>query len=219
VGRKYYTNDGDASFHASRPIIMNGITDFATRPDLANRCISFRLAEITERKTEAELREAFAKAHPKILAGLLDATVEGLRRLPEVAAERRFLFRLADFTLWGYAVAPSLGWSAEEFLAAYKVTQKATTEAVLDADPAAEPRVVRAGEDPVAGAQRSGRGGAEVSRVATEPRGHGAGAQADHYRDGRSGHSDRDKSQSRREVGDDYALSRPQAPRPWAPRV
>jgi len=91
-GRKYYTNDGDASFHASRPIIMNGITDFATRPDLANRCISFRLAEVTERKTETELREAFAKAHPKILAGLLDATVDGLRRLPEVAAERRFSF-------------------------------------------------------------------------------------------------------------------------------
>ena len=30
-----------------------------------------------------------ARAHPKILAGLLDATVDGLRRLPEVAAERR----------------------------------------------------------------------------------------------------------------------------------
>lgn len=136
-GRKYYTNDGDASFHASRPIIMNGITDFATRPDLANRCISYRLATITERKTEAELRQTFDEAHPKILAALLDATVTGLRRLHEVAAEGRYLCRLADFTLWGYAVAPALGWSEEEFLSAYKATQKATTEAVLDADPVA----------------------------------------------------------------------------------
>ena len=36
--RKLYTDDEEALFHAMRPIILNGIEDFVTRGDLADRC-------------------------------------------------------------------------------------------------------------------------------------------------------------------------------------
>jgi hypothetical protein len=36
-GRKFYTNDGEATFNARRPVLLTGINDVATRGDLADR--------------------------------------------------------------------------------------------------------------------------------------------------------------------------------------
>ena len=47
-GRKLYTNDGDASFNASRPVIMTGINNLATRGDLADRSIVIHLEKIPD---------------------------------------------------------------------------------------------------------------------------------------------------------------------------
>lgn len=134
-GRQLYTNDGDASFSASRPVILNGINDVATRHDLANRALMIHLGAITRRRTEQELRERFEAVHPQILAGLLDAAVAGLKRLPEISKQPHELPRMADFALWGVAVAPALGWTGEEFLGAYATNQQIVMDAVIDDDP------------------------------------------------------------------------------------
>jgi putative DNA primase/helicase len=136
-GRRLYTNDGDASFNASRPIIMTGINSLATRGDLADRSLPFHLAEVVDRKTDAEIQEGFSHAHPRVLAGLLDIMVFGLQRLDEVQRQRRPLERMADFTLWGYAVAPALGWTEDDFRMAYRATRREAQQTVIENDPVA----------------------------------------------------------------------------------
>ena len=136
-GRKLYTNDGDASFNASRPIIMTGINNLATRGDLADRALPFHLAEVVTRKTDAEIQAGFSYAHPRVLADLLDIMVTGLRRLQEVQRARRPLERMADFTQWGYAVAPAIGWAEDDFRLAYRATRREAIQTVIESDPVA----------------------------------------------------------------------------------
>jgi len=136
-GRKLYTNDSDASFNASRPVILTGITNLATRGDLADRALPFHLAEVITRKTDAEIREGFSYAHPRVFAGLLDIMVVGLRRLEEVQRARRPLGRMADFTQWGYAVAPAIGWAEDDFRLAYRAIRREASQNVIESDPVA----------------------------------------------------------------------------------
>ena len=111
----------------------------ATRGDLADRTIVVRLEKIPEagRRTDADVREAFAEARPRILAALLDMVVMGLRRLEAIKRERRKLPRMADFAEWGFAVAPAIGWSAEDFDRAYRVNRNEAFEAAIEDDPIA----------------------------------------------------------------------------------
>jgi hypothetical protein len=138
-GRKFYTNDGEATFNARRPVLLTGINDMATRGDLADRTIVVRLEKIPEagRRTDADVREAFADAHPRILAALLDMVAMGLRRCGDVRQERRRLPRMADFALWGFAVAPAVQWSAEDFDRAYRANRNEAFEAAIEDDPIA----------------------------------------------------------------------------------
>ena len=102
-GRKFYTNDGEATFNARRPVLLTGINDVATRGDLADRTIIVRLEKIPEagRRTDADVREAFAQAHPRILAALLDMVVVGLRPTAVARAHARLGTRLVAATAVG----------------------------------------------------------------------------------------------------------------------
>jgi hypothetical protein len=83
--RQLYTDQDEVLFDAARPVILNGIEDIVTRPDLADRAVFLTLEPIPEerRRPEAELWAAFEAQRPGILGVLLDAVVQGLRRLPE----------------------------------------------------------------------------------------------------------------------------------------
>jgi hypothetical protein len=65
--RELYTDSEEVLFDATRPVILNGITDVATRPDLLDRGLIVTLPPIPEekRKPEAELWRDFEKARPK----------------------------------------------------------------------------------------------------------------------------------------------------------
>ncbi len=106
--RQLYTDQDEVLFDATRPVVLNGIEDIVTRPDLADRAIFLTLESIPEerRRPEKELWEAFNKARPQILGALLDAVSLGLRRLPETRLER--LPRMADFALWARRRARAL---------------------------------------------------------------------------------------------------------------
>src|SRR3954463_7468851 len=83
--RQLYSDGDEVLFDAARPMILNGIEDIVTRPDLADRAILLTLDPIPEgrRRPEAELRVEFEADRPRILGALLDAVSEGLRRLSE----------------------------------------------------------------------------------------------------------------------------------------
>ena len=134
--RQLYTDQDEVLFDAARPVILNGIEDIVTRPDLADRAVFLTLEPIPEerRRPEAELWAAFETERPRILGVLLDAVVEGLKRLPETRLEK--LPRMADFALWATACETAL-WPAGTFWSAYCGNRDEAVEGVIDADPIA----------------------------------------------------------------------------------
>src|SRR5262249_4253822 len=88
--RQLYTNDDEVLFQAARPLLVNGIEDVVSRPDLADRGIFLTLAPIGEqqRRSEADLWREFDLARPRILGALLDAAVRGLQTFPNICLTR-----------------------------------------------------------------------------------------------------------------------------------
>jgi hypothetical protein len=134
--RRLFTDQDEIFFAAARPIILNGIEDIVTRPDLADRAILLTLAPIAEaqRRPEQMLWREFELARPRILGALLDAAAHGLRRLPRVRLKQ--LPRLADFALWATACEGAFG-PAGTLETAYSVNRRHAIENIIDADPVA----------------------------------------------------------------------------------
>ena len=134
--RQLYTDQDEVLFDAARPVILNGIEDIVERPDLADRAVFLTLEPIPEnrRRPEAELWATFETDRPHILGALLDAVVEGLKRLLETRLPG--LPRMADFALWAAACETAF-WPAGTFWSAYNSNRDEAVEAVIDADPVA----------------------------------------------------------------------------------
>jgi hypothetical protein len=134
--RQLYTDQDEVLFDAARPVILNGIEEIVTRPDLADRAVFLTLQPIPEehRRPEQELWAAFDAARPRVLGVLLNAVVVGLKRLPETRLEK--LPRMADFALWATACETAL-WAEGTFRSAYSGNRDEVVEGVIDADPIA----------------------------------------------------------------------------------
>src|SRR5262249_9356990 len=134
--RQLYTDDEEVLFEAARPILLNGIEEVISRPDLGDRAIFLTLAPIddAQRRSENELWRDFEIARLRILGGLLDAAVHGLRTLDRVHLDR--LPRMADFALWAAACETAL-WPAGTFARAYGANRRSAVEGIIDADPVA----------------------------------------------------------------------------------
>ena len=108
--RTLYTDLEEISLAVKRPVILNGIEDVATRPDLAERVLQIELETIPDdcRISEKELWEGLGAARPGIFSALLDGLVCALRELPAI----KFLSlpRMADAALWATAGEAALGW-------------------------------------------------------------------------------------------------------------
>jgi hypothetical protein len=131
--RRLFTDQDEILFTAARPIILNGIEDIVTRPDLANRAIVLMLAPIAERQRRPEhaLWREFELARPHILGALLEAAAHGLKMMPKVRLKR--LPRMADFTLWATA-CESAYRPAGTLEAAYANNRSVAIENMVDAD-------------------------------------------------------------------------------------
>ena len=87
------------------------------------------------RRTERTFWPAFRADYPRILGGVLDAIVGGLRELPSV--DLKELPRMADYAEWGEATGRGLGWGAETFMSTYNDNRKEATEVLLEDSPVA----------------------------------------------------------------------------------
>ncbi|QYK45927.1 MAG: hypothetical protein KF794_04325 [Xanthobacteraceae bacterium] len=134
--RQLYSDQDEVLFDAARPVILNGIEDIVTRPDLADRALFLTLEPIPEerRRPEQELWAAFDAERPRILGALLDAVAQGLAMLPQTRLDR--LPRMADFALWATACETAL-WPAGTFWSAYCGNRDEAVDGVIDADPIA----------------------------------------------------------------------------------
>jgi hypothetical protein len=131
--RQLYTDQDEVLFDAARPVILNGIEEIITRPDLADRALFLALPSISDaqRRPEKELWREFEFARPCLLGALLDAASHGLRTLPRVRIDR--LQRMADFAVWATACETAL-WPAGAFARAYTANRRAAIEDAIDAD-------------------------------------------------------------------------------------
>ena len=124
--RALYTDSDEILFDVSRPIILNGISNFVTRGDLQDRAIVLPLARISNRRTERELFADFEHKRAGIFGALLDLMVRGVGALADTVLTDPP--RMADFATWGVACGLS------GFEAAYAANRQAAIDVLLEHD-------------------------------------------------------------------------------------
>ena len=136
--RTLYENDEETIFNATRPVLITGIEEVATRSDLLDRSILVTLPTIPadRRLPESDYWVAYEKARPAILGAMLTAVSEAMRRLPSIRLSR--LPRMADFALWATAGEQAMGLARGSFMAAYDANRAVANESALESSPVAK---------------------------------------------------------------------------------
>jgi hypothetical protein len=137
--RTLFTDREQELFNAMRPIALNGITDVVTADDLVQRSLIVRLPTLAKGayKTEREIQRELEVFRPQILAALLDAAAEGLRRIDSVKVKA--LPRMGDFASWAVATEVTLGGEEGSFMEALDLSDEEGAQQALEASPLAEP--------------------------------------------------------------------------------
>lgn len=133
--RQLWTDDEDINIFVKNCPGLNGINVSARRGDLLERTVLLGLRPIAkeQRKEEVSFRAEFEKQKPEILGGFLDLLVKTLKAYPTVKPEK--LFRMADFTRYGCAVAKALDKPEDEFITAYENKNKKQVEESVRSSP------------------------------------------------------------------------------------
>lgn len=116
ASRQLYSDATEVIFDFQRPIILNGIDEVATRPDLLDRSIVVTIPTISEqdRKRESEFWKEFEEARPRILGALFDAIAAAMKNMHQVRLEKAP--RMIDFAVWVSAASSSLDFTQEQFM-------------------------------------------------------------------------------------------------------
>lgn len=135
-GRKLYSDNDEILIEVQRPVILNGIDDLASRPDLAQRCIHVSMPPLVDVGAEADMAREFSQDAGAIFAALLEALSLALRDvtlMTHVTLGR--LPRMADFACWAAAGIPALGFTPDEFMNAYRQNQAEAIATGLESSP------------------------------------------------------------------------------------
>jgi hypothetical protein len=120
ANRELYKNGDEHVFDVMRPVVMNGIEELATRPDLADRTINVFLPSLLDeqRKDEKVLYAEYVEALPRILGALFDVLSVAIRNFPNTRLDR--LPRMADVARFVTAAEEGLGWNVGRFVEVYE---------------------------------------------------------------------------------------------------
>jgi len=129
--RELYTNGEDFIFNFQLNIGINGINISAIKADLLERSLLFELKPVEEgkRRDEREIYAGFERERPKIFGAILDVVAKAMVIRPNITIKD--LPRMADFALWGAAIAEALGHTKEEFLEVYDSKIREQSEEAL----------------------------------------------------------------------------------------
>ncbi|MEI8223785.1 MAG: hypothetical protein WCG20_01540 [bacterium] len=133
--RELYTNDGDVIYNFKRCIGINGINLDGTQPDLLERSILFPLKRMddSQRISEEKLFKGFQEEKALILGAIFTAVSNSMKIKDQIVLGSSP--RMADFAIWGCAIAKSIGYSQEQFLNAYnRNIESQTDEAINNSD-------------------------------------------------------------------------------------
>ena len=134
--RELYANKDEALFAGARPVLINGIGEFASRGDLLDRAVIVELGPIdpTARRTEQELSDDFHAMWPRLIGGICQAVADGMGHLDDV--QLAGLPRMADFVRFTVAAESSYA-TPGAFQRAYATTVERAHEIALESSPAA----------------------------------------------------------------------------------
>nr|MDQ3969589.1 hypothetical protein [Thermoproteota archaeon] len=129
--RKLYTDDEDIAYNYKRLILVNGINNVLTEPDALDRSVMLDFTRISdeERREEAEVDAEFEAMKPGLLGYIFDILVKALSIKHTIKLQRKP--RMADFAVWGEAIARAMGCKELEFLDDYySVLERQNVDAV-----------------------------------------------------------------------------------------
>jgi hypothetical protein len=132
--RALYTDNEQVLIDIQKPVIINGIDDIASRPDLSERSIILNLPVIPADKcrSEREYWKEFELDKSAILTGLLNGLVSGLRNSPNLTLDEHP--RMADVAHWVTSCEMGMGVKGE-FLKAHKRNQVSAVHGNIEASP------------------------------------------------------------------------------------
>ncbi len=130
--RTLYSDSDETIFTAKRPIILNGISDIASRGDLLDRALLIQLEAIPKdrRKPERAFWADFEKDKTSIFSALIEAVSFALKNIESTSLAE--LPRMADFALWATAAEQALGLEEDAFMTAYTQNRENAHSIVLE---------------------------------------------------------------------------------------
>ncbi len=132
--RTLYSDLDETSIEVTRPILLTGIEQPATRADLLDRALVVTLPAIDDRDRgdEADLWRRYHAMRAAVLAAICDAVSTALCREASVQLARRP--RMADACRWVTAAEPALGWTDGRTVAAWLGARAAASADMLGMD-------------------------------------------------------------------------------------
>jgi hypothetical protein len=132
--RALFTDSDQVLVDIQRPVMVNGIDDIATRPDLAERALILNLPVIEDknRKSENEFWAGFESDKAKIFGAILGAVSTGLRHRNNI--KLRTKPRMADAAIWITACEKGFDHTTT-FIQAHSKNQQEAVELGIEASP------------------------------------------------------------------------------------
>ena len=133
--RSLYTDNEQFLVDIQRPIMVNGIDDIASRPDLSERSIHLELPVIdgSKRNDEKSFYADFDKVKSEIFGALLTGLVSALANIKTVKLHQKP--RMADFAKWVTAAESGLNWKPGVFMRAYQKNRDSAITAGIESSP------------------------------------------------------------------------------------
>ncbi len=128
--RKLFTDSGEVIYQFKRALVMNGIAQFASRPDLLDRMLIFELEPILDkgRLTEAELWSGIEAMRPSVLGALFTL----LAKTMSSSDTPSWLPRLADYGTWAFRACKAMGYEEDSFREAFQANVALQVEAAIE---------------------------------------------------------------------------------------
>lgn len=137
TARVLYTDEDLLIRRFRRVVIINGINLPVDKPDLMDRCLLMPMERIPpeRRQAESDLNAKFDAIKGELFGGCFDVLAKAMEIRPTVVLPTKE--RMADFHVWGCAIAKALGYTQEDFLNAWAKNIELQHEEALEASPLA----------------------------------------------------------------------------------
>lgn len=133
--RKLYSDSDETVIEVKRPVIINGISDVVTRPDLIDRMVHINTRLLATIAEEVSFNEGFDQDRSAIFGGLLGLFVKVLSELPTITLDEET--RLIDFAKMGEAIHKVQCLPKGSFMDSYLRNKNASLARSIEASPIA----------------------------------------------------------------------------------